>query len=70
MIPLIFSHGLAGNRTTHSGQCRDLASHGYCVFTICHHDGSANYSVKSDDSEVYWLTEGRLLDFDLRKKQL
>ena len=70
MIPLIFCHGLTGNRMTHSGQLRELASHGYCVFTLTHFDGTSNLSKKKDGSRIYWLNEGLLLDFHLRKKQL
>lgn len=44
MIPIIFLHGLAGSRTSQSGSCRDLASHGYIVFSLDHHDGTAYYS--------------------------
>jgi len=54
IIPLIFCHGLAGSRTTYSGSCRDLASHGYCVFTLSHFDGTANYSKKKNGEEKYW----------------
>lgn len=33
---IVFSHGLAGMRTTYSGICCDLASHGYVVAAIEH----------------------------------
>ena len=46
LIPIIFLHGLAGSRTSQSGSCRDLASHGHIVFSIDHFDGSAYYSQK------------------------
>jgi len=46
LIPLVFCHGLTGSRTTQTGTCRDLASHGYIVFTLSHFDGTANHSVK------------------------
>ena len=63
-------HGLAGSRTSQSGSCRDLASHGYIVFSIDHNDGSAYYSRKNEGSEQYWPLEQDLLDIDYRRKQL
>ena len=47
-------HGLAGSRTSQSGSCRDLASHGYIVFSIDHNDESAYYSRKEDGTEKFW----------------
>ena len=70
MIPLIFCHGLASSRTTHSGSCRDLASHGYIVFTVDHHDGTAYYSKTISGTEEYWPLDQELLDIDYRAKQL
>ena len=70
MIPILFLHGLSGSRTSQSGSCRDLASHGYCVFSIDHHDGSAHYSRKENGDEVYWDLKQGLTDFALRVKQL
>lgn len=37
---MIFSHGLAGTRTTYSQYCSALASEGYVVLSIEHKDGS------------------------------
>jgi pimeloyl-ACP methyl ester carboxylesterase len=56
IIPLVFCHGLAGSRTTYSGTCRDLASHGYIVFTLSHFDGTANYSKKKNGDEKIWTS--------------
>ena len=39
-LPVImFSHGVAGMRTTYSAVCCDLASHGYLVAAVEHRCG-------------------------------
>lgn len=37
---VIFSHGLAGTRTAYSQYCSAIASEGYVVLAVEHHDGS------------------------------
>ena len=44
LIPVINCHGLTCHRTASSGFCRDLASNGYIVFSLDHHDGTCSYS--------------------------
>ena len=66
LIPIIMLHGLAGSRTSQSGSCRDLASHGYIVFSIDHNDESAYYSRKKDGTDRYWPLEQDLLDTEYR----
>ena len=70
LIPVILCHGLSGSRTSQSGSCRDMASHGYIVFSLDHHDGSAYYSQKEDGQELFWSLDQDLQDIELRKKQL
>mmetsp|Transcript_13844 Transcript_13844/g.39199 ORF Transcript_13844/g.39199 Transcript_13844/m.39199 type:complete len:349 (-) Transcript_13844:1308-2354(-) len=57
---LIFSHGLAGMRTTYSSLCSDFASHGYIVAALEHRDGSACVTYKDgqkvSSSIVVFLT--------------
>lgn len=36
--------------------CRELASQGYIVFALDHHDGSCNYTEKVDGSPVEFIT--------------
>ena len=47
LIPIVFSHGLEECRGTYSVMARELASHGYMVFLIDHHDGSCVYTETS-----------------------
>jgi len=47
-VPIIYSHGLGGNRSCYSSVCIDLASHGYVVFALEHSDGSASLNVLPD----------------------
>ena len=70
LIPVIFCHGLTGSRTSQSGSCRDLASHGYIVFSLDHHDGSAHYSRKRDGSEKYWSQKDDLMCLDMHQENL
>ena len=44
IIPIIVSHGLTLSRNFYSTMCIELASHGYMVFAIDHHDGSCCYT--------------------------
>lgn len=44
MQPIFFSHGLSVHRMAYSALYRELASCGYCVVSMTHGDGSADYS--------------------------
>ena len=50
MPVVIFSHGLTGNIALYSYQCMNLASHGSCVLSIEHSDGSGIGMKKHDGS--------------------
>lgn len=50
LIPLIFLHGISSNRAMNTGTSKDLASHGYIVFTMDHEDGTCSYTVSEDGS--------------------
>jgi len=69
LIPLVFSHGLGGNNTMHSCQCRDLASHGFIVFTISHFDGTAHYTMNHEKKEQYWINQDEVSELEFRNKQ-
>ena len=44
LIPVVFSHGLMGSRLVYSVLGSELASCGYIVFLLDHHDGSSCYT--------------------------
>ena len=48
---LIFSHGLAGQRTTYSSFCLEIASRGFLVVAIEHADGTASLAELSGPGE-------------------
>lgn len=50
--PVIYSHGLGGNRSCYSAVCIGLASHGYFVVAPEHTDGSAAISIHPDQTVV------------------
>ena len=70
LTPIIFSHGLTGNNYNYSGCHRELASHGYIIFSIDHLDGSCNYTRDGADKEFTFDDEPNLLDHKVRKDQL
>jgi hypothetical protein len=44
IIPIIFSHAEGASRDDYSVIGMEMASHGYMVFFIDHHDGSCRYT--------------------------
>jgi hypothetical protein len=70
LIPIIHCHGLTCSRTSQSVSCRDLASHGYIVFSIDHYDGTANFSVLKNGENKYWSSKHDPYDKELRTNQI
>ncbi len=69
MIPLIYLHGVCSNRTMHTGTCKDMASHGYIVFSIDHKDGSSTFVNDSDGAnERIYLSSKLHYDFEFKKE--
>ena len=52
MPPVIYSHGMLGNRSCYSSPCIDLASHGFVVFALEHADGTACLNCYPDKTVV------------------
>jgi hypothetical protein len=55
LIPIVFSHGLTASRVLYQVTARELASHGYIIFLIDHHDGTCTYTEnKRGDKKFYF----------------
>ena len=80
---VVFSHGLGAIRTTYSGICCDIVSHGYVVAAIEHHDRSAALSFRRvpgpgveegqyDQYTEEWIEHelGSVIDFEFRNPQV
>ena len=69
---VIFSHGLAGIRTTYSTICTEMASQGYAVVAIEHRDGSASMTISRDGVvKPYKYINAEVEDeMGIRKEQL
>ena len=52
LSPIIFSHGNLVSRSVYSLLHQELASHGFIVFALDHHDGSCHYTETSDGKSV------------------
>ena len=72
---LIFSHGLAGIRTTYSTICCEMASRGIIVVALEHRDGSASMTI-DQKGKVYPYRAGPsglslpMVDYEYRAAQL
>jgi predicted dienelactone hydrolase len=64
MQPVIFSHGLTGQRLTYSAIYMELASCGYCVICISHDDKSADFTPKAG------LYDGNTPMYDEKTKRI
>ena len=66
MQPIIFSHGLTGQRLTYSAMYMELASCGYCVIALSHNDQSADFTPKAG------FYEGNIpiYTYDIKKLQI
>ena len=53
IIPIIFSHGLTACRAFYSSLCIELASFGFMVFALDHHDGSCCYTEDETGSKIW-----------------
>lgn len=57
-IPIVFSHGLTGSRALYSTSAMELASNGFIVLALDHHDGSCAYTEDQNGKEYHFDTEG------------
>jgi hypothetical protein len=63
LIPIIISHGLTASRFFFSVMARELASNGYLVIVVDHHDGSCIYTEKKDGKPVWFDSSTPFCDY-------
>jgi platelet-activating factor acetylhydrolase len=49
---IVFAHGLGGTEEVYSTLTTDLASHGWVVISVGHHDGSASGVIREDGTVI------------------
>ena len=52
--PIIFSHGLSGDKNFYTSVCLALAAHGYLVIAINHQDKSCFHTYDKDGNDLYY----------------
>mgnify|MGYP003305112772 CR=1 FL=1 len=55
---VVFSHGVAGNRSLYSLICTELASQGYVVLALEHADGTASVAKVAGGARKYLYYQG------------
>lgn len=66
MQPVVISHGAMNNKMVHSSFAMELASLGFCVITVTHNDGSADYSPTYGYPEL----DSETFNYGARNKQI
>ena len=59
IIPIIISHGLTASRSLYTSLCSELASFGYIVFALDHHDGTCCYT-EDQNSSNSWIFDSKM----------
>ena len=59
LIPIIISHGLTASRSLYSSLCSELASFGYMVFALDHHDGTCTYT-EDQTANNFWTFDSKI----------
>ncbi|KXS11999.1 hypothetical protein M427DRAFT_137566 [Gonapodya prolifera JEL478] len=72
---VVFSHGLAGNKTMYSDLCGEMASRGSVVVAIEHHDGTATAADLAGGDVIYyhhptWPDSNHAASFSFRGNQI
>lgn len=62
LVPVIFSHGLMGNRRVNFNQISELVSNGCVVYAITHTDGTASMYDKDKEKHGYIVQENPKLE--------
>lgn len=64
VIPIILSHGGTCSRSLYTSHCLELASCGYMVFALDHHDGSCHYTENEKGIKVEFNADLYIQGFD------
>lgn len=69
IVPIIMSHGLTVTRHFYTALCAELASHGYIVLALDHHDGSCCHTFDKGGKPIKFDTTP-FIKQDVRAKVL
>ena len=70
LVPVVFSHGLEECRGSYTVMAKELASNGYIVFLLDHHDGSCVYTESASGKIVNFDLETELWDYSKMREKV
>ena len=67
-MPIVLSHGMTVSKAFYTILCSELASHGYVVFALDHHDGSCAFTTDAKGEKFYQYDTTPFAEWDVQAK--